>query len=142
MNLSQVPTQTVLIGAIAGAAAAVYFPFLAVAYARVTHDYDMGAPRAMFDKLPAYGQRATWAHQNGWESFVLFTAAALMAYVTGQDGDTLKLAALGYVLARFLYGLFYILNVPILRSLMFALGTSAIFTLMAASITSSLALIT
>ena len=141
MNLSQVPTQAVLIGAIAGAAAAVYAPFFAVAYARITNDYDMGAPRAMFDKLPAYGQRATWAHQNGWESFVLFTAAALMAYVTGQDGESIKIAAIGYVVARFLYALFYILNVPVLRSLMFALGTSAIFTLMSASITSSFALV-
>ena len=45
----------------------------------------LAAPRAVFDRLPPYAQRATWAHQNAFEAFMLFAAAALMAYVTGVD---------------------------------------------------------
>ena len=32
---------------------------------------DMKAPRAMFERLPAWGQRASWAHQNSFEAFTL-----------------------------------------------------------------------
>ena len=32
---------------------------------------DMAAPRAMFDGFPAWGKRASWAHQNCFEAFTL-----------------------------------------------------------------------
>ena len=40
---------------------------------------DMKAPRAMFERLPAWGQRASWAHQNSFEAFTLHAPAALLA---------------------------------------------------------------
>ena len=68
----------------------------------------MAAPRAMFDKLPPYAQRATWAHQNSFENFMVFSAAALMAYVTGVNSQTSLFAAIAFVVARLLYSIFYI----------------------------------
>jgi uncharacterized MAPEG superfamily protein len=65
-----------------------------------------GLPRAMFDKLPPYAQRATWAHQNSFETFMIFAAAALMAYVTGQDSKAAVTAAITFVVARLLYSVF------------------------------------
>ncbi len=141
MSLFGLSTPTILLGAIAAAAVLVYLPFLVVGYARVTIGYDktvMAAPRAAFDKLPAFGQRATWAHQNSWESFTLFSVAALMAYVTGQTSESVAWAAIAYLPVRLLYSVAYIFNVPLLRSLMFALGSTCIFTLIAASITSTI----
>lgn len=132
-TLEQLSTS-VLLYAIAVAAALVYLPFLVVAYARLQAGYDMTAPRAMFDKLPAFAQRATWAHQNSFESFGLFAAAALMAYVTGQDSTVVVIVAIAYLVARLLYSVFYILNVPLLRSLMFAIGSTSIATLMIMSL--------
>jgi hypothetical protein len=82
MNLQD---SAILLYCIAAAAALIYLPFMVVGYARVSVGYDMGAPRAMFDKLPPYAQRATWAHQNSFETFMIFAAAALMAYVTGSE---------------------------------------------------------
>ena len=130
----QFPVPTSLLYCIVAAAALVYLPFLVVAFGRVQVGYDIAAPRAMFDKLPAYAQRATWAHQNSFESFMLFSAAAFMAYITQVDSATAKGAALAYVLARLLYSVFYILNVPLLRSLMFGIGSVAIATLMLLSL--------
>jgi uncharacterized MAPEG superfamily protein len=123
-----------LLVCIAIATVLVYLPFLVVAYGRLISGYDMAAPRAMFDKLPAYAQRATWAHQNSFESFALFAVAALMAYVTGQNSIYAVLAALVYVGARLLYSIFYILNVPLLRSLMFLVGSLCIATLIGLSL--------
>ncbi len=134
MNLQD---SAILLYCVAAAAALVYLPFLVVGYARVSVGYDMGAPRAMFDKLPPYGQRATWAHQNSFESFTLFAAAALMAYVTGQDSSLAIGAAIAYIIARLFYSIFYIFNIPVARSLMFAIGSLCIATLFVLSILSA-----
>ncbi|MEH2375391.1 MAPEG family protein [Nostoc sp.] len=120
---------------IAAAAVLIYVPFLVVAYARVRMGYEtFSTPRAMLDKLPPYAQRATWAHQNTFEAFMIFAAAALMAYVTGVNSSTAIGAAIAFVVARLLYSIFYILNIPLLRSLMFGIGTISSATLILLSI--------
>jgi uncharacterized MAPEG superfamily protein len=107
---------------IVAATALIYAPFLVVSYARFSIGYDSSAPRTMFDKLPPYAQRATWAHQNSFETFMVFSIAAMMAYVTGVNSPWAVVAAIAFIVARLLYSIFYILNIPILRSLMFAIG--------------------
>ncbi|MDF5740246.1 MAG: MAPEG family protein [Nostoc sp.] len=125
----------ILLYSIAAAALLIYVPFLVVAYARVRIGYEMfSTPRAMFDKLPPYAQRATWAHQNTFEAFMIFAAAALMAYVTGINSSTAQVAAIAFVVARLLYSIFYILNIPVLRSLMFGIGSVSSATLIFLSI--------
>ncbi|MBD2742438.1 MAPEG family protein [Coleofasciculus sp. FACHB-1120] len=132
-----IPVPAILLDCIAAAAVLIYIPFLVVGYARGTVGYDAAAPRAMFEKLPPYGQRATWAHQNSFEAFMIFAAAALMAYVTGVDSPLAAIAAIAFVVARSLYSVFYILNVPIARSLMFGIGTLSNGTLFALSLLSA-----
>jgi uncharacterized MAPEG superfamily protein len=132
--LLQLSVSTILLASIVVAAVLVYVPFLVVAYGRQQVGYDSAAPRAMFDKLPPYAQRATWAHQNSFESFMLFAAAALMAYVTGVNSSLALGAAIAYVIARLLFSVFYILNIAIARSLMFGIGSLCIGTLMVLSL--------
>ena len=132
--LLQLPVSTILLDSIAAAAALVYVPYLVVAYGRLQVGYDLKAPRAMFDKLPAYAQRATWAHQNSFETFVVFAAAALMAYATGQNSDEAGWAALIFVITRLLFSVFYILNLPLARSLMFGIGSFCTGTLFVLSL--------
>jgi len=135
MTLSQLPMSTIFLYSIAAAAALIYLPFLLVAYARVQIGYEAFAtPRAKFDKLPPYAQRATWAHQNSFETFIVFASAALMAYVTGVNSTTAAVAAIAFVVARFLYSIFYIVNIPLLRSLMFAVSSFGSATLIVLSI--------
>jgi uncharacterized MAPEG superfamily protein len=132
MNLSYPPSQVLLYG-LAIAAGLVYFPYIFVAFARVTNDYDMSAPRAMFDRLPEYAKRATWAHQNSFEAFMLFTAATLMVYVSGNSSEYTNLLVIGFLGSRFLYSVGYIADIPILRSLMWAGSMTAIASLMTRS---------
>ncbi|XGV95757.1 MAG: MAPEG family protein [Leptolyngbya sp. BL-A-14] len=134
LPLLPVSTPTLLLYAIAAAAALIYLPFLVVAYGRLQAGYDMASPRALFDKLPDYAKRATWAHENAFESFVLFAAAALVAYVTGVQSPLAGWAAIAYVTARLFYPAFYILNVPVGRSLMFLTGSLSIATLFGLSL--------
>ncbi|PIG91998.1 MAPEG family protein [Gloeocapsopsis sp. IPPAS B-1203] len=123
MNFSQLPASVVFLYCIVAAVILIYLPFLVVGYARVKVGYDIAAPRAMFDKLPPYAQRATWAHQNSFEAFMIFAVAALMAYVTGVNSNLAVGAAIAFVIVRFLYSVFYVADIPIGRSLMFAIGS-------------------
>ncbi|MEB3254592.1 MAG: MAPEG family protein, partial [Synechococcus sp.] len=50
---------------------------------------DMAAPRAMFDRFPAWGKRASWAHQNSFEAFTLHAPAALLALMAVQSSGAL-----------------------------------------------------
>ncbi|MDB9525959.1 MAPEG family protein [Oscillatoria sp. CS-180] len=127
--LTRLPMPATLLYCIVIGAVLIYAPFFVVAIARLQVGYDMSAPREMVNKFPPYAKRANWAHQNSFESFTLFAPAALMAYVTGQDSTLAVGAAIAYVLARSLYSVFYILDVPVLRSAMFAVGNVGIFTL-------------
>ena len=131
MNLS---VNASLLYGIVGAVILTYFPYLFVATARFQVGYDMSAPRAMLDKLPPYAQRATWAHQNCFEALIIFTVAALMAYVTGVESDWAKLSAIAFIASRFFFSLFYIVDIPALRSLMFGIGSASSFTLFALSL--------
>lgn len=124
----------ILLYSIAVAAALIYVPFLVVGYARVSGGYDMSAPRAMFDKLPPYAKRATWAHQHSFETFMVFAAAAMMAYVTGVNSSLAVGSAIAFVTARLLHSIFYILDIPVLRSLMFVICTLGSVTLFVLSL--------
>lgn len=131
MNL---PVNATLLYAILGAVLLTYFPYLFVATGRFQVGYDMSAPRKMIDKLPPYAQRANWAHQNCFEALIIFTAAALMAYVTGVESDWARISAIAFLASRFLFSLCYILDIPLLRSLMFGIGSASSFTLFALSL--------
>jgi uncharacterized MAPEG superfamily protein len=131
MNFS---VSSILLFSIVGAVILIYLPFLVVGYGRAKVGYDVAAPRAMFDQLPDYAKRATWAHENSFEAFMIYAAAALMAYVTGVESDWAAKVAIAFLIARTLYSLFYILNIPIGRSLMYAIGSLSSFTLFALSL--------
>jgi len=131
MNLS---VNVILLYSVVGAVILAYAPFLVVAWGRLQGGYDQSAPRAMFDKLPPYAQRATWAHQNSFEALIIYGLAALMAYAVGVDSEWARNAAIAFLVARSLYSVFYIANFPIGRSLMFAVGSLSAWTLFGLSI--------
>jgi uncharacterized MAPEG superfamily protein len=85
---------------------------------------DMGAPRAMFERLPTWGRRASWAHQNSFEAFTLHAPAALLCVIaalhSGALPNTAITAALLQPLLRLLYIGAYVGNVPPLRGLCWA----------------------
>nr|WP_216596986.1 MAPEG family protein [Adonisia turfae] len=118
------------------AAFLIYVPYLVVASERVKLAQSMddpiealARPRFYTDKLPNYAMRANWAHQNSFESFIIYSPAAVMAYITGQDSTAALSAVVAYLVARLLFSVFYILNVASLRSLMFGIGSLSIFSL-------------
>jgi uncharacterized MAPEG superfamily protein len=87
---------------------------------------DLAAPRAMFERLPAWGKRASWAHQNSFEAFTLHAPACLLVLLaapqlTASAGLSAAAAWL-HPLLRLGYIGAYVANVPPLRSLCWAGG--------------------
>jgi uncharacterized MAPEG superfamily protein len=125
-----------LLLSVAIAAFLIYAPYLITVLGRFKAASDLGdpflaffKPRALNDQMPAYAQRANWAHLNAFESFSLYAPAALMAYVTQVDSPWAGRAVIAYLVARALFPIFYILNIPPLRAMMFAVGSLSIGTL-------------
>ena len=83
---------------------------------------DIAAPRAMFERLPAWGQRASWAHQNCFEAFVLHAPAVLLCLLVGATAPWTAAVALAHPLLRLVYIGAYVANKPLLRSLCWAMG--------------------
>jgi uncharacterized MAPEG superfamily protein len=85
---------------------------------------DLAAPRAMFERLPAWGKRANWAHQNSFEAFTLHAPACLLALVAAAHGWLPSGVAIGaawlHPLLRLAYIGAYVANIPPLRSLCWA----------------------
>ena len=85
---------------------------------------DLAAPRAMFERLPAWGKRANWAHQNSFEAFTLHAPACLLCLLVAPGvlaaSPWLALAAWLHPLLRLGYLAAYVANLPPVRSLCWA----------------------
>ena len=83
---------------------------------------DLAAPRAMFERLPAWGKRAAWAHQNCFEALTLHAPAALLCLVAGVGSPVALAAAWIHPALRLAYIGVYVGNLPPLRGLCWAGG--------------------
>jgi uncharacterized MAPEG superfamily protein len=83
---------------------------------------DLQAPRAMFERLPAWGKRASWAHQNSFEAFTLHAPAVLLCLVAGAAGPAVVAAAWLHPALRLAYLGAYIGNLAPVRGLCWAAG--------------------
>jgi uncharacterized MAPEG superfamily protein len=85
---------------------------------------DLAAPRAMFERLPDWGKRASWAHQNSFEAFGLHAPACLLcllvAPAVSAAAPLAVVAAWLHPALRLAYIGAYVANLPPLRSLCWA----------------------
>ncbi|QBG37202.1 MAPEG family protein [Litorilituus sediminis] len=112
---------------------AALLPYLAkvpVAYAmQKAGGYDNNHPRAQQNALTGFGARALAAHQNAFESLIIFAPAILLAITTNTTGDTIVNLAIVHVIARILFNVLYLYNISTLRSLVWSVATIASFSI-------------
>ena len=107
------------------AAGVVVFSMVPLGAARSQANFqveDLAAPRAMFERLPAWGKRAAWAHQNCFEALTLHAPAALLCLVAGVGSPVALAAAWIHPALRLAYIGVYVGNVPAVRGLCWAGG--------------------
>ena len=111
--------------------AAVLLPFVTkIPLAIAMHQlggYDNKTPRAQQAKLDGFGARALAAHQNAFESLIVFAAAIATALATNHTDGLIQYLAIVHIIARVLYAILYWLNWDKMRSLVWAVGLFASF---------------
>jgi len=110
---------------------ALLLPLLAkgpVAYAMAKRGgYNNHHPREQQSQLTGFGARALAAHQNAFESVILFAPAVLLALLTKNTDFFVITLAIVHVMARVLFNIFYLLNISTLRSIVWAIATFCSF---------------
>lgn len=98
---------------------------VAMAMKKQPKGYDNNHPRTQQAALTGFGARAVAAHQNSFESLIIFSTAVLTALVTQHITHGIQLLAIIYLITRCVYHLFYLLDWATLRSSIWAVGLVA-----------------
>ncbi len=96
--------------------------------------YNNNHPREQQSKLTGFGARALAAHQNAFESLMIFAPAVLLAIATQNTGENIVLLAVMHVCARVAYNILYLVNIDKLRTLVWFVATISSFSIMWQSI--------
>ena len=86
---------------------AALLPYLAKAPVAIAMNkldgYDNRHPRAQQSKLTGFGARALAAHQNSFESLLIFTIALVVVFASNTITATTETLAIIYLIARVIY---------------------------------------
>jgi uncharacterized MAPEG superfamily protein len=93
--------------------------------------YNNNRPREQQQELTGFGARALAAHQNAFESLILFTPAIILAIATNNTQMSVCVFAIIHVVSRILYNLFYLVDWHLLRSIVWAIATLASYAIVA-----------
>ncbi len=92
--------------------------------------YDNNHPREQQAKLHGFGARALAAHQNAFESLIIFAIAILLAITTDTINENIEFLALLHVGFRVIYHILYLLNLGVLRSVSWGMAIGCSFAIM------------
>ena len=92
--------------------------------------YDNNHPREQQAKLQGFGARALAAHQNAFESLIVFSAAILLAIATDTVNESVQLFAILHIGFRVAYHILYLVNIGVMRSICWALAIGCSFLIM------------
>lgn len=117
---------------------AALLPYLAKAPVAIAMNnldgYDNRHPRAQQSKLTGFGARALAAHQNSFESLLIFTIALVVVFASNTITATTETLAIIYLIARVLYCVCYYVNWHVLRSSVWLIGLVCPIAMMVVSI--------
>ena len=110
-------------------------PYLWTGVAKFTGPrYDNRDARGWQARLVGLPHRANAAHLNSFEAFPLFAIAVLAAFLTGADAQRVMLLSLAFVGLRLAFGVIYLLNLAVLRSLVWFAATACSVAIMLSAI--------
>jgi uncharacterized MAPEG superfamily protein len=100
-----------------------YLGKIPLAYAmHKTGRYDNNYPREQEASLKGFGARALAAHENSFESLIVFSAAVLAALATNHVTVSIQSLAILHIMARIVYPFMYWYDLATLRSLVWLVG--------------------
>ena len=84
--------------------------------------FDNHHPRQQQAEMTGLAARIYGAQQNAWEALVFYSVACMLAFFSSIDLYSLGYAAVLFLCCRLLHPIFYALNQPTYRSLVFLVG--------------------
>jgi uncharacterized MAPEG superfamily protein len=91
-------------------------------------------PRAWYETLSGYRQRAAWAQANSFEVFPMFAAAVIISHIAGAAQSSIDLYAMVFIASRIFFAGFYLANRHLARSLAWTVGMICIIGLFIAAV--------
>jgi len=110
--------------------AAAMLPYVFTLAAKSSRRFDNHQPRVYLDATTGWRQRAHWAQLNSFEAFPSFAAGVIINHLLLGANAQANSLALGFVVARIAYGVCYIADWALLRSMVWfaaCLCTVALF---------------
>lgn len=105
---------------------ATILPYLAkipVAYAmQKAGGYNNNYPREQQARLQGFGARALAAHQNSFESLLVFAIAVLTAIAITNHSSLIESLAVVHIVARCVYHILYLMDLAMLRSIVWGVS--------------------
>lgn len=104
-------------------------PYLGTATAKVGGRMPIPAnagPREWLEKLGGWQKRAHWYQLNSFEAFPAFAAAVIIATLAQAPQARIDLLATVFIAFRVAHYVFYVANLPTLRSLAWIGGVSCV----------------
>ncbi len=95
--------------------------------------FDNRAPREWLGRQEGWRQRANWAQQNGYEAFPPFAAAVIIAHQLDATQTVVNGLALAFIASRVAFGVCYIADWHLLRSLAWLAGFACVIGLFIAA---------
>jgi uncharacterized MAPEG superfamily protein len=109
---------------------AALLPYLFTGIAKSAGGYDNHDPRAWLAARTGLHARAHSAQLNGFEAFPPFAAAVLVAHATGGAAQgTIDGLAVAWVILRIAYGVAYLADAAVLRSLLWTAAVGVVVAL-------------
>ena len=96
--------------------------------------YDNKHPRQQQSQLTGLGARALAAHQNCFESLAIFAVALAVVIGSNNVNAVTETLAMTHIVARILFCVFYCLNLDIVRSITWLVGTGTAIAMIAVSL--------
>ena len=97
---------------------AAFLPYPFTLAAKWSRRFDNARPREYLETTQGWQKRAHWAQLNGFEAFPAFAAAVLVNHAVAGPTPLAGQLAVAFVAFRILYGLCYIADQALLRSVM------------------------
>lgn len=102
---------------------AALMPFAFTGIAKFTGGrYNNYSPREFLEKQEGFRKRAHWAQLNSFEAFPIFAAGVIIAHLTGGEQGYIDMLAMAFIAIRVVYGVMYLGNFAVLRTLVWAAG--------------------
>jgi len=111
---------------------AIFLPYLWTYVAKFTSGFrprDNHNPREYLARLEGPAKRAHWAEQNTFESVPGFMAAVIIAHFTQAPQEWVDGLAVSFIVLRLAYGVLYIADKALLRSVVWAASLACIVAL-------------